>query len=451
MDNLIYQDTRNGIGIKEEDGTTRELYFRTKDEVKESEFIQRHLEKYRSSDNGNFQRIVCLCDRENELYLSSKKQGKGAYFLSVFPHTADKHKEDCLFHTKSNEELCSTDGIYKKQIFEEVEFIDKWKDINEQEKKNEEKNSERKKTFNRFCRDLITQSSSFAFNMANKNAKSRSDLVYPSMESFLNAFFANIGSGTKLLAHSLYDSLPPEHYFIFGIIEEDIFNQVEKTESESDTNKTENGSKKINVLKFKRDFIDSEVNGVTKKIFNGYSYIKESYWVSKKIFNNTRSLVTNYSNAIKPPYFFMGINKVFNQDIKDKRYSKLIRFYVHPVCNMDYLKMCFVDSEYERKYAKRLFESDVAFIKPISNNCFYKVKGDFVNYQIGKFEQRAHLIYRPDFIEFSEDDIKIVEVSGYNDENYQALLDRKIIHYQDESRKSCGLYSYAVVNGKELE
>lgn len=56
----------------------------------------------------------------------------------------------------------------------------------------------------------------------------------------------------------------------------------------------------------------------------------------------------------------------------------------------------------------------------------------------------------PDVIEFSENKIDIVEVSGYDNVEYQNLMDRKIKHYENESVKSNGLYQVKVVNGKEL-
>ncbi|MCT7633760.1 hypothetical protein, partial [Aliarcobacter butzleri] len=63
---------------------------------------------------------------------------------------------------------------------------------------------------------------------------------------------------------------------------------------------------------------------------------------------------------------------------------------------------------------------------------------------------RASLQFLPDFIEFSENKIDIVEVSGYDNAEYQNLMDRKIKHYENESVKSNGLYQVKVVNGGEL-
>ena len=59
-----------------------------------------------------------------------------------------------------------------------------------------------------------------------------------------------------------------------------------------------------------------------------------------------------------------------------------------------------------------MLENKVPFIKPITDSCFYKVNGKFVNYQKEDLTfRRIALQFLPDFIEFSENKIDIVEVS----------------------------------------
>jgi hypothetical protein len=68
--------------------------------------------------------------------------------------------------------------------------------------------------------------------------------------------------------------------------------------------------------------------------------------------------------------------------------------------------------------------------------------------------KRAFLQFLPDFIEFSEfseNNISIVEVSSYENIEYQNLMKRKVEYYKNESFKSSGLYQFKVIDGKKLD
>ena len=65
-------------------------------------------------------------------------------------------------------------------------------------------------------------------------------------------------------------------------------------------------------------------------------------------------------------------------------------------------------------------------------------------------QKRAFLQYLPDFIEFEKDNIYITEVSGYDNPEYQLSINRKLNHYENESKKSNKLYIGKKVDGKTI-
>lgn len=442
MDDLICQDTQRGINISVENRKDIQLFFKTKNELKDTEYFQTVLSKYKSEDDDNFQKVRCLCDMNKKLYLSVKHFKKSNYFLSVFPKTAHLHNPKCLYYSplfvENNEELCGEDGVYSKKIFEDIA---KKKDSDDN-KVIEFKNASRDMTFNNFCRDVLDRTSSFAFNVMNKDIHKRDELSMVDIDTFFDTFNKVI-DGRTILDNTMNGSLNNGYSFVYGAIEDDIF---------SGADASKDWYFKFNAQRCEKIFIE-DVNNKGKKIFGGYELKERGFTAGKNVISNARRLVTNFSNVIAPPYFFMGITKresyVSKIDKKEKYSYKLIRLFVYPVVIFD-KKICFVESGYERKYAIKLLKEGRVFVKPISNDCFYKLRNELTNCESKNIKKKVHLHYRPDFILLEKDGIVIVEVSGYEDKNYKELLAKKIEYYEEIKRLSREFYTHIEVEGRTI-
>jgi len=440
--NLITEDIKYGISTTPEKNVEKTLYFRTKNELKHNSYFQNELKKC----YGKFQSISCLCNNNKKLYLTSKNiTGSAKYFLAIHKNTGTEHKENCLFFL-SKENLVDNEGNYHSSIFEEPTYI--YQPTTSEKKDTEEKESQRKNTYYNFCRDFIRDSYSYAFNKKNKDAKSRLTLKNPSELDFRDSFFDNYENKENNLIknQSIKESIPKNHTLVFGTIRENIFEQLDNPKD----------TYSINVEKLEKEF---EINKKTNKPeFKSYKLNNKKYKIDHKRLLLTQNLIKNFGNIIEGPYFFIGVLQ--KKEWKDKKTKKtitnykMVRMFVHPIYSENQ-KISFIESNYERNYARQLFDNNIPFIKPMSDTDFSKVHSRFVNYETNerdkdnnKIWKRAYLKYRPDFIEFYENHIKITEVSGYEDEQYIKLMNRKIEHYQREGEKSNGLYQANEVKGK---
>lgn len=409
-----------GLKIEQEDKEDLLLGFKSKIELKNNDFFQSLLKRYYDKSKSEGAKLKCLC---NDVDMSCKFTSY--FFLSNLPNNSYRHLEDCIFY-EHLENVTDKDDKYRSLILSKpkINFLTA---TNQEKKDFENKESHRNNTYVNFCTDIISIAISKSFNYRNKNIQSRGDMIYPSYKEFLNAYSFLLNNNELLQKGSIKESLEPYHDFYYGVIEYDCLSQLQTYQKEYD----------IFLPKVKksydenRKFLDYEVVNINCKI--KYNQLLSA-----------ARLVKNFENYINPPYFFMAVVK------KNKNSKDVVRLFFHPVY-FDNNHLVFVDSGYERKYAKKLIGEDIPFIKPISDSCFYKLNGNFVNYQKeGDNPKRAFLQYLPDFIEFANDKIDIVEVSGYDNIEYQNLMERKIKHYQNESLKSRGLYQVKVVNGKFL-
>ena len=274
---------------------------------------------------------------------------------------------------------------------------------------------------------MISEAMSIAFNRKNKDMESRANLSYPNYQDFLNSFDRLINKNELLPNGSIRKSLDKYYNFYYGVVDYDFITQLQDKQKEYDI-----------YLPTVKKLYDEDMKFI--EYGKGTINCKINFYTLRA----ASELVKNFNNYISGPYFFMAVYK------QNKDNKKIVRLFLHPVY-FDNDSIVFVDSGYERKYAKNLLENKVPFMKPITDSCFYKINGRFVNYEKEDSNfTRASLQFLPDFIEFSENKIDIVEVSGYDNAEYQNLMDRKIKHYENESVKSNGLYQVKVVNGKEL-
>ena len=409
-----------GIKLIRENKEEKILSFRTKFELKNNSFYQDILKNYHSYYKKDGAKLECLC---NSVDMACKKTSY--YFLSNLPNNSNRHSEDCIYY-EHLENLTDSEDKYRSLIFKEP--ILNFSTASQKEKdEHNQKENHRKNTYVNFCTDMISEAMSIAFNRKNKEAKSRANLFYPNYQEFLNSFNMLINKNELLPNGSIRNSLDKYYNFCYGVIDYDFITQLEEKQKEYDL-----------YLTTVKKLYDSD------KKFIGYDKATINCKINFYTLRAASELVKNFNNYISGPYFFMAIYK------QNKDNKKIVRLFLHPVY-FDNEHIVFVDSGYERKYAKNLLENKVPFIKPISDSCFYKINGKFVNYEKEDLKfTRASLQFLPDFIEFSENKINIVEVSGYYNAEYQNLMDRKIKHYENESLKSGGLYQVKVVNGVEI-
>lgn len=396
-----------------------QIGFKTKFELKKNEFYQDILKSYHSYYKKEGAKLECLC---NNVDMACKKTSY--YFLSNLPNNSNKHSEDCIYY-EHLEDLTDSEDKYRSLIFKEP--ILKFSTATQKEKDEyNQKESHRKNTYVNFCTDMISEAMSIAFNRKNKDMESRANLSYPNYQDFLNSFDRLINNNELLPNGSIRKSLDKYYNFCYGVVDYDFISQLQDKKDYDiylpTVKKLYDGNMKF--IEYGKGTINCKINFYTLRAAS--------------------ELVKNFNNYISGPYFFMAIYK------QNKDNKKIVRLFLHPVY-FDNDSIVFVDSGYERKYAKNLLENKVPFMKPITDSCFYKINGRFVNYEKEDSNfTRASLQFLPDFIEFSENKIDIVEVSGYDNAEYQNLMDRKIKHYENESVKSNGLYQVKVVNGREL-
>ena len=397
-----------------------QIGFKTKFELKKNEFYQDILKSYHSYYKKEGAKLECLC---NNVDMACKKTSY--YFLSNLPNNSNKHSEDCIYY-EHLEDLTDSEDKYRSLIFKEPILNFSTATQKDKDEYNQ-KESHRKNTYVNFCTDMISEAMSIAFNRKNKDMESRANLSYPNYQDFLNSFDRLINKNELLPNGSIRKSLDKYYNFYYGVVDYDFITQLQDKQKEYDI-----------YLPTVKKLYDEDMKFI--EYGKGTINCKINFYTLRA----ASELVKNFNNYISGPYFFMAIYK------QNKDNKKIVRLFLHPVY-FDNDSIVFVDSGYERKYAKNLLENKVPFMKPITDSCFYKINGRFVNYEKEDSNfTRASLQFLPDFIEFSENKIDIVEVSGYDNAEYQNLMDRKIKHYENESVKSNGLYQVKVVNGKEL-
>ncbi|MCG3655412.1 hypothetical protein L5F23_01685 [Aliarcobacter butzleri] len=408
-----------GIKLIRKNQDDLQIGFKTKFELKKNEFYQDILKSYHSYYKKEGAKLECLC---NNVDMACKKTSY--YFLSNLPNNSNKHSEDCIYY-EHLEDLTDSEDKYKSLIFKEPILNFSTATQKEKDEYNQ-KESHRKNTYVNFCTDMISEAMSIAFNRKNKDMESRANLSYPNYQDFLNSFDRLINNNELLPNGSIRKSLDKYYNFCYGVVDYDFISQLQDKKDYDiylpTVKKLYDGNMKF--IEYGKGTINCKINFYTLRAAS--------------------ELVKNFNNYISGPYFFMAIYK------QNKDNKKIVRLFLHPVY-FDNDSIVFVDSGYERKYAKNLLENKVPFMKPITDSCFYKINGRFVNYEKEDSNfTRASLQFLPDFIEFSENKIDIVEVSGYDNAEYQNLMDRKIKHYKNESVKSNGLYQVKVVNGSAL-
>ena len=355
---------KHTILIKTNDQTFKLYSLKGKSTLK-NDFFQNKLRWLHKQERS----IKCGCKPENDLWLAVVKNND-TYYLRTYPKITEEHNEECIFHNIANKFYDDDKEMYSLSIFQEVELSDKQKnsvsdhDIAIENSKNY--------TFNSFCQEWLSKANSYALNSANiQNEFFTENFTY---EDFIHKFW-KIDLNVSKIGNIRRISEVKGSYIKAGITYTDIPNLI----SGEDLDK---------VLSFDNFGKDKPIQ------------------VRQRRLNIASKKLKIFSNYIKPPYFFIAV----------LHYGIAVRLFLYPVY-FDEEKICFVESEFERQYAKQLFDQKIAFLKPISDEYHQlnKAKAPYFD-----------SAYRPDFFEFVKDQINIVELSGFGSKEYlNRLSDKK--------------------------
>jgi len=376
------------------------------------QYVKNNPEKcqdYWGKDN-----VKCSCKKHNVNF--DIRQHKEKYLLARAKNT--EHSIDCPFYKERDDYIKIVDGEekYTTKIFEEPKTTKSTRRPRASESDIE------RNTYYNYCQNMISSANSFAFNALNKPF-SKEDFIPVRLSSFCKYFKTTV-LNTKISSFSniknYCDSAKGVNY-TYGFIEEslhDIYND--------NNNLSDDDLITINYLK-------------SEEKDNQHIFDSKDFEVSKKRLEISLRRIKIYDNYIRPPYAFFAV----------KEWKRAIRLYLYPVhLDIEKNELCFVESDYERKYAKKLFLNNTAFLKPISNTEFARIKKEKIVDDVDK-DKKPFLRYRADFIEFNNNKICLTEVSGFDNKDYISLLTEKEKEYQRLNDKF-DYIEYKVINGRDL-
>jgi hypothetical protein len=376
----------------EYNGLTDEIEFETRSNVKLVSF-QNFLKK--AHDNNA--EVECLCtDGPNYPLVTVAKYTN----YTVKRNHHHLHSQECLFHSERESFYNQENERYKKSIFEEPKGNQNnggyYVEDTEYEKV-------RRYTYRHFCIDVFSEAISYAFSLKNKELVNLE--MYSSVDYF-SCLTSKIYNKRMADGKSPYESLANYYKLSHGIIYENL------------------------------DSIDNNIINLSEFIKKDNNFVTKEAKISDQRLEITKNLQNNMGNTLNGPYAYIAVYRMCLDKNKNK-YNEIVRLYTYAIEILDD-RFSFVESGLERKYAITLLENNIAFIKPV-NGHEYETVGDKY-YPNG----RPDLKYRPDFIEFSSDSVKVVEVCGYpNDINYMNELRRKEDHYK--KHQDDGLINYVRV------
>lgn len=355
---------------------------------------------------NNSRTIRCGCnDFKDALYLSNKKIAN-KYYLALYPKSKE-HSFDCPFNTLISSLIEDSNGetAYSISIFDEV--------INELEKKQYSSSDfERAKanTFNSLYRIAINNATEKLFNILKDD---KFFFKKQSFKIFCDLYEKELKSTNIKGGVSFFDlnKVIQGFYYSYGIIDNEInFDAIEKLKDEDDVD-----------ISFRRVYYSVEKKRHLLADSKKYSITK------KKLLTSLKGLKI-FNHYIKPPYFYNAT----------MIYGKITRLHLYPVffdSKQDVIT--FIESDYERNYAKKLFNQNTLFFKPIT-----ELNSELLDNKI------SDVRYRPDFIEVDKNKIKIIEVSGFDNlEEYQNLMRDKIENYESLQNNDI---SFEVVRGRDI-
>uniref|UniRef100_UPI00112FA095 hypothetical protein n=1 Tax=Campylobacter concisus TaxID=199 RepID=UPI00112FA095 len=343
------------ILIKGSDGSFCKYEFESRSELS-SIFYQSLLSKYHLAGRV----IKCGCNPKKELWMSVVS--RGGLFLRTFPKITQTHEDECIFSNTASELYDEETQTYSLSLFKEPTKSEADENSSNAMKRIMAKAT----TFNSFCIDWISSANAFAFNIANKgNDRYIPNYTYENFRYGLNKSdikISKIGSIENIKDRS--------DFFLFKGI---TFDDLTKYDDSDD-------DKSIAEIHFQ----DSKyiIKSTVKRVKIAIKRLK--------IFNN----------FIQPPYFV----------IASVSRNLAVRLFVCPVFfSAEKEQIAFIESENERDMARKLFAANRTFFKSVSDehNRLSKKKFPYFRSQ-----------YRPDFFVFGESNILVVELSGFDTQEY---------------------------------
>lgn len=370
-----------------------EIDFNERSYLRRDPEVQNLLQNAKSK---NFD-VVCCCKNTENIFLTLSHLPNAhnkmefetdAKTLIVKRNHHFEHDESCPFYKL-------TDEFYEHEIdkYKSTILISPLESTNTHGCRNNEILSKTiKATFSRFAEGLMSDAYTYAYNLKNKNSEI---LLKPTFLNFCNALNGILGK-IKFKNGENVIQAERNHGVVlsFGYISEDIC-------SESAT---------IKLHEYSRN-----------------NFYEKTFDISERRRQITARYVNIYGHIIVGPYFYIA---TYVQTDRNDEMSEIIRLHIYPIVLIEEY-FSFVESDFERQYAISLIKSSTPFIKPVSGNELEQMANKW--FPNGKPSFKG---FRPDFIEFHEDGIHIVEVCGYPDnQEYMRILAKKEEIYNNLSNE----------------
>lgn len=357
--------------------------------------------------------IRCMCDMQKELYLYVTQKG----FVKKYPKSQE-HDLECIFSSERKEFIDEETGIHKASIFDEALSSNSTSSSNSKQEK------AKRLTYYDFCRTAISIATTEAFNYTNDD-KTNESIENFSFDQFCFSLLKAMDKlkikAKKEVSIKEYFSANKDLFFSFGMIKDDIFSKCD------DSKLNDKDEVEINLYPIKYDKEQKQWS---------YNKLRKSKITNKRL-KLTSGLSKIWDNSISPEYFYFAVYKDF----------KIVRFFIMPVC-MHKNYITFVESDYEREYAKKLIDENIVFIKPISNDEIYNINPSLIN---SSCEFIPYINYHPDFLELRDNKLIITEVSGFDNKEYTEHMNKKIRYYTNYIKNKEMYFDFKKIDGKTLE
>jgi hypothetical protein len=358
--------------------------------------------------------IECQCDTSKKIYLIVRKVNN-KYYLIRHSKTHE-HSNDCIFNSLNQEFIDDNNNEvkYNSAIFDEV------KGDNKSVVGSNTKEHAKNYTFNMFSQELISNANKGSFLSSLKNHDYK-DLENYNFQTFCKNYLAYLYN-SKISKTSFKEFFfKGEFRYEFGIVKDDIFGKINSADVNDE------------------DIIEINLNYISLNDNKRFALKSKVSRIKFKRLRILKKLVQNFNNTTSVPYFY---NAVYKNGV-------IVRMYIKPVYfNEEYI--CFVDSGYERNYAEYLYENKIFFLKPISNDELETIYSSKLGIDFySKSFKLPHIVYTSDFILFKNNEINIIEVSGYNDNAYKAHLTKKEDYYQLLHNKY-SFFKFTTIDGSKI-
>jgi len=344
------------------------------------------VQKFLQSVKKNNADIVCSCiDETSRLTIAHLPNNKDKFTIKRRSHY--QHSEECIFHAMRNLAYDEDKDQYRPVIFKEPKVPKK----KEHRSYIDSEEKVKRYTYRHFCIDSFSKAISKVFNIKNKHEDE--DIIHPvemySTQEYFKALTSVFLESTMANGKNPFEVMPAGSHLSYGIT---------------------------------RASLDEITEGVI--ILEEYHTRDEAFRelhveISDHRLQVTQKLQKNMGNVLAGPYAYIA---VYTRDYADRKIVRLYTYAIEEVGDT----FSFIESGLEREYAREILDQNIAFIKPITGHEYETV----ANKQYAN-DERPDLKFRPDYIEYRDEGVCIVEVCGYpDDEKYMRALEVKEKHYK---------------------